>query len=1208
VTSPFPPGLMLVHGNHPEDLRDLLVEWMKRYPPAPLENEIILAQSNGIAQWLKLALAADPHPGPGDEAHREGGLGIAAALEISLPARFLWRVYRAVLGPDAVPETSAFDKSRLVWRLMRLLPEAMARPEYAPLRRFLSRDTDLRKRFQLAERLADLFDQYQVYRADWLAAWAVGQDVLIDARGFRSPLPEEQVWQATLWRALLADVTAEPERPGTGAELVSGARIEAGRAAVHAAFLRRVSDWPEGESPPGLPRRVMVFGISSLPRQSLEVLAALARWTQVLMCIHNPCEHYWADIVADKDLLRAERSRQQRRAGMPADLPEESMHLHAHPLLAAWGKQGRDFIGLLDEHDDGAARAAYQGYFNAIGQRIDLFGEPREADSLLAQLQDDIRDLRPLGETRAHWPALDPRRDHSIRFHIAHSPQREVEILHDQLLAAFNADSTLTPRDIIVMVPDIECYAPHIQAVFGLLDREDPRYIPYSVADRGRRATDPLVQALESLLALPRSRLAVSNLLDLLDVPALRRRFGILEEDLPRLHRWIRGANIRWGLHAEQRAGLDLPTQSDPQAQHTWRFGLRRMLLGYAVGAEADAWRGVEPFDEIGGLDAALVGPLVQLVERLDATWRMLREPVTVAEWCTRLRALLSDFFIADAAADSYTLLQLETALQDWQEACDEAALIEQLPLSVVGEAWLASLDEDGLSQRFFGGAVTFATLMPMRAIPFRQVCLLGMNDGDYPRTRVPMDFDLMGRDYRPGDRSRREDDRYLFLEAMLSARERLHISWVGRSITDNSLRAPSVLVGQLRDHLAAGWRLEGDAGPADQAAKAFLNALTIEHRLQPFSPDYFPREPDTSPRFTYAHEWRDEPAAAQLGSAMDAESLLPPPAREEPLSIRDLSDFLKAPVKTFFRQRLGVFFESEDPASEDQEPFSLDGLGSWQLRDELIRAQVEALEQGEPIDLARGHRLARIRRRGDLAPGLFGEIVAEELQGPMDKLFEGYQEALGRWPHRMEDEQEIRFRADIAAQVPELTDWLGGIGTDEDGLRGRVVLETSDLIKNNRYRGEVLIRHWVAHLAGHLAGHPGGEALTTLVISPIGKVELAPLPLDEAKGYLTDLLGAWHEGMRRPLPLAAKTGFDWLRGGNPFAARKTYEGAYMQTGEVQADPYLARAYPDFAALSASGEFGMLAERLLRPLFDAMHVANGTPARSNRPRADEAIS
>ncbi|WP_233490284.1 exodeoxyribonuclease V subunit gamma [Thiocapsa marina] len=1193
TTSALTPGLMLVHGNRPEDLRDLLVEWMARYPLAPLENEIVLVQSNGIAQWLKLALAADADPGSGACAAGERGLGIAAALEISLPARFLWRVYRAVLGADAVPEISPFDKSRLVWRLMRLLPELLAQPEYLPLRRFLQTDADLRKRFQLAERLADLYDQYQVYRADWLAAWGNGEDVLIEARGARVPLPEEQRWQSGLWRALRADVTAEAVKAG-GEGRAQWAGI--GRAGVHEAFLRRVSDFPEDVHPLGLPRRVMVFGISSLPRQSLEVLAGMARWSQVLMCVHNPCEHHWADIVADKDLLRAERSRQRRRGGMPRDLSEEDMHLHAQPLLAAWGKQGRDFIGLLDEHDDEAAREGYFARFKAIGQRIDLFDSSGEAGSLLAQLQDDIRDLRPLKETRTHWPEVPSSGDNSIRFHIAHSPQREVEILHDVLLAAFNTDATLTPRDIIVMVPDIDTYAPHIQAVFGLIDRDDPRYIPYSVADQGQRATEPLIAALEKLLELPRSRLAVSDVLDLLEAPALRRRFGVAEADLPRLHRWIRGANIRWGLHAEQRASLDLPTRPDAQAQHTWLFGLRRMLLGYAVGTADDdgAWQGIEPFEEIGGLDAVLLGPLVQLVDRLDATWRTLCEPATVADWCTRLRTLMADFFDAADNGEAFTLMQLDTALQGWQEACDEAALAEELPLSVVGDYWLSQLDDGGLSQRFFAGAVTFATLMPMRAIPFRHVCLLGMNDGDYPRTRIPMDFDLMGRDYRPGDRSRREDDRYLFLEALLSARDHLHISWVGRSITDNGVRPPSVLVAQLRDHLAAGWRLARDTAEPEDASsidpgQALLNALTLEHPLQPFSPDYFPQNPERAPFFTYAREWRPldaaQPRRPDAATQVPA-TALPPLTRDEPLALRDLVDLLKSPVKAFFRQRLGVLFESDDPTSEDQEPFTLEPLARWQLQDELIRIQAQALARGEPIVAARETRLERVRRRGDLAPGGFGEAVAADLVAPMDDLFVRYQTALDRWPNPSEDEEEIRVQADLSEPVPELADWIGGIRTDAEGLRGRVLIEASDLVKNGHYRGEKLIRHWVAHLALHLAGGP----LTTLVLSKVRDVELKPLPVEHAKAHLTALLAAWQEGMCRPLPLAAKTALEWLKAGDASKARTTYEGGYMNTGEVATDPYLARAYPDFDALCASGEFTRLAERLLRPLYTAMHA------------------
>ncbi|MGA3246712.1 MAG: exodeoxyribonuclease V subunit gamma [Paraburkholderia sp.] len=1212
--SSIPAGLMLVHGNQPERLRDLMVQWIRQHPLGPLEKEVILVQSNGIAQWLKLALAADPE---------DGGCGIAAALDMSLPASFLWQVYRAVLGDNAVPAISPFDKSRLVWRLTRLLPELLELPGYAPLKRFMAHDGDQRKRFQLAQRVADLFDQYQVYRADWLAAWAAGEDVQIDARNNRTPLPDEYRWQAALWRALLEDVEA---RAPEGVDMST-----AGRAAVHDAFMQRAAELPEDARPPGLPRRVIIFGISSLPRQAVEVLAALSRWTQVLMCVHNPCAHYWADIVADQDLLRAQRSRQQRRHGAPATMDDAQLHLHAQPLLAAWGKQGRDFIGLLDEYDSAEARERYTAQFTGIGQRIDLF-ESDDALTMLQQLQDDIRDLRPLRETREQWPEVDTSADHSIRFHVAHSPQREVEILYDQLLAAFAADPTLRPRDVIVMVPDIEVYTPHIQAVFGLLDTEDPRHIPFSVADRGQRDFDPLIGALETLLALPQSRLTVSDVLDLLEVPALRARFGISTDDLPKLRSWISGANIRWGLHAEQRASLGLPQAGGESAPNSWAFGLRRMLLGYAAGDKGGAWHDIEPYSEIGGLDAALLGPLTRLVDALDDTWQTLRQPATVEVWCERLRLLKTTFFAADDSEDAYTLERLDAALEAWRDACDEAVLTGELPLSIVGDYWLSQFEGGGLTQRFFAGAVTFATLMPMRAIPFRIVCLLGMNDGDYPRNRMPLDFDLMRRDYRPGDRSRREDDRYLFLEALLSAREHLHVSWVGRSVNDNTPRPASVLVGQLRDHLKAGWRLEG---ATDDEPDALLDALTVDHRLQPFSADYFPARPGASKLFTYAREWNQPASSAQFGANVDMlessnDAELQPLERDEPLSVRELAEFLKDPVKSFFRQRLRVAFETEGASSENHEPFEVDQLEAWQLQNELIRAQAAALERGdEDLLPAALSRLERMHRSGDLAAGGFGEVIAADLMEPMADLFERFRAELQRWPERLDEQYELRVEAGTGTGALSIEDWIGELRAGPDDSRGRVFLDPGTLIKDRKYRGDRLIAYWVAHLAAQLAA----GAVTTVIVSKVGSVEFAPLAMAEARAHLLTLLRAWDEGTRRPLPLAVKTAFAWLRkrpGALDFvraqdfageagesaeiaaalaeardAARLTYDGAGRQQGERETNAYLYRAYPDFGALAATGEFERLAVALLLPLHRAI-PASSSKSKSTTTNAGDA--
>jgi len=1184
--SNLPAGLMLIHGNKAESLRSLLVSWMKNHPLSPLETEVVLVQSNGIGQWLRLALAANNN---NDNNDNNNGVGIAAALGLSLPSSFFWRVYRAVLGAENVPEISPFDKARLIWRLMRLLPDVLHEDIYAPLQQFLREDADMRKRYQLAERLADLFDQYQVYRADWLEAWAAGRDVLLDLHGNASPLAAEQAWQPALWRRLLIDVRQKhAEEP---VDLAQNSMADAGRAAVHAAFIAKAELLKDQPRPAGLPRRVLVFGISSLSSQSLEVLARLAQWSQVLMCVQNPCEHYWADIVSGQELLRQREARQARKPGQPTLLSEESMHLHAHPLLAAWGKQGRDFIALLDEHDSASERSQYQTLLQHIGRRIDLF-EPTGEQYLLQHIQGDILQLRAMAEICAAPRLIDPATDLSVRFHIAHSRQREIEILHDQLLAAFAADSSLRPRDVIVMLPDVDAYIPHIQAVFGLLDSNDKRYIPYSMADQGQRHFDPLPHAIERLLSLPQSRVGVSDVLDLLEVPALRKRFGLLEEDLPLLHRWVRGANIRWGLQGNHRASLKLPAGIEA-AQNTWLFGLRRMLLGYATGQTGGAWQDIEPYDEIAGLDAARLGPLVELLNTLEHLWQELRTPATVTLWCERLRRLKTNFFDAESTTDAYTLAQLDQSLESWLEACDDAQLTAELPLSVVAEYWLASLDAGSLNQRFFAGSVTFATLMPMRAIPFRHVCLLGMNDGDYPRTRKPLDFDLMGRNYRPGDRSRREDDRYLFLEAMLAARDRLYISWVGRSITDNSERPPSVLVGQLRDHLAQGWQASD--------GKPLLSALTVSHPLQAFSTAYF-SDQSTQNRtlFTYAHEWQ---RTNNSSSAPVTQDSLPPLHREEPLTLRDLIDFMKDPVKAFFKQRLHVVFEANDPASEDVEPFVLDGLQRWQLQNELIQVQVEALSRNEDRLAAQTAAVAAINRRGELAAGAFGDFTMQEMLAPMDELFTAYSKALARWPEPVASEIAFNFTMQHENNHLEVADWLGGIRFNSQAENaadkyGCVVLEASNLVNSsNQYRGDKVIRHWVRHLACQIALGP----MVTEIISKKGQVNLPAYCAEDAIKHFKEIISAWYDGMRCPLPLAIKSAFAWLRAlpnetgvilldverGND-AARKVYEPSTQSQGELGENPYLRRAWPRFDCLIESGEFARLSERLLRPIHNAI--------------------
>jgi exodeoxyribonuclease V gamma subunit len=1120
MTTSITPGLLILHGNQLELLRETVFEWLRNHPLDPLEPEIILVQSNGVAEWLKIALAEQT--------------GICAATRVALPARFLWDAYRGMLGREQVPPISAFDKSPLTWRLMRLLPTLLAGDTFAPLRHFLG-DGDPERRLQLAERLADLYDQYQVYRADWLDDWAAGRDQLRSARGEATALAPDQRWQAALWRAVI-DSVPQHER-------------ELGRASVHQAFVRAVES---GAQPLGrLPRRIVLFGVSALPYQTLQALATLARFTQVVLAVPNPCRYYWGDIIEGRDLLRAAHRRQSLRKGVDLGaIPLEELHAHSNPLLAGWGRQGRDYIRMLDEFDEAAASAG-----RGDKLRVDLFSDG-EGDTLLGQLQAAVRDLLPLSE---HPQLPPPADDRSIEFHIAHSVQREVEVLHDQLLAMFAAEAGLRPRDVVVMVPDIDVFTAAIHAVFGQHRRNDPRHIPFEIGDVNDRSVNPLLVALEWLLRLPQQRCRQSEVRDLLDVPALASRFGLGVDDLPTLGRWIEGAGVRWGLDREHRAGLGLAPAGE---QNAWIFGIRRMLLGYASGNGA-SFDGIEPYGEVGGLDAALAGSLAQLIEAL-LHWRaQLAVARTPSEWAEQARLLLAAFFDAGEEGDRLMLNQLNDTLNKWLETCEGAGFNEAVPLAVLREAWLGALDEPSLEHQFVSGGVTFCTLMPMRAVPFRVVCLLGMNDGDFPRRASRADFDLLALPgmARPGDRSRRDDDRYLMLEAVLAARDKLYVSWVGRNVRDNSEQPPSVLVSQLCDYLRAGWQLD-------------LAERTTEHALQPFSRRYFEQDG----LLTFAAEWRAAHATASAGALAPA-SELPPYELEEGfrLKLSMLAAFLRQPVKHFFRQRLGVIFGDANMVGEDEEPFALDGLERYQLEDAMLDDS-GAQEPLEQVRTSLAARAERLQREGLLPIGLIGQRKRDELVEDLVPVRTAWLTLCTQYPRLA---PKLALDLDLAGL--RLEDWIDQLRAGEGGTAWLMQMSSKVLEKGGAVRGDKLIPMWLRQLAAAAQGH----AVTGFLAARDAIVIMSPLDQRGAAETLGDIVRIWRDGMNRPLPAACKTALALVGGNDP---RPVYDGGFEMSGEVD-DLCLARLWPEYENLRGEPDHEDVSRALYQPLADWLATA-----------------
>ncbi|MDD2925753.1 exodeoxyribonuclease V subunit gamma, partial [Rhodoferax sp.] len=816
-----------------------------------------------------------------------------------------------------------------------------------------------------------------------------------------------------------------------------------------------------------------------------------------------------------------------------------------HPLLASWGKQGRDYLHLLDGFDQ-------PEHYRAHWSRVDLFVDPAAdgaAASQLAQLQSAILNLEP--------PPPEPLAqsdDGSICLVSAHSAQRELEVLHDRLLAWLEADPSLQPREVMVMVPDMPAFAPHIHAVFGRFTPGQPRYIPFSVADTTARQS-PLVQALEQLLNLPSSRLSLADWLGLFEVAAVRARFGLDEAGVLQLQTWLSAAGVRWGLDADHRQAWGLPAGASGLAQNTWAFGLRRLLLGYAVGAgSAELWCDTLAQPALSGLDAPLAAGLLDWLDAIEQTLPTLQAEQTPAQWGQTLQALVARFFAADDEADERAIGHLLAPLEVWLQACADAQLTNPLPLEVVREHWLAQLSESGLQQRFFGGGVQFGTLMPMRSIPFKVIALLGMNDGAYPRVQSARDFDLMAGSWRAGDRSRREDDRYLFLEALLSARQTLYVSWQGHSASDNSPRPPSVLVAQLLDYLNSCW------SPARQAQA---------QPLQPFSSVYF----EAGSGFdTFDADWEQIRPLARMEPAQIAiETIAPQALAEAPrsLTLADLERLLRQPVEVFFRHRLQVEFDQPDELEQEDEPFALNALQAFQAGQALLQAAGDA------------QALARLQGAGALPLAGFGQRTAAHL---LDQAQTVLQAQEPWWQHYPEP---------LAAQPVDLV-LDGGLtlsGTLTD-LRGQTMgsrspclqlaARTGAVLQGQKgaaaARGHVLVGLWVRHLAACASG----LVVTSVQLGVDGQVLLRPLSADAALAVLNRLARAYAQAWAAVLPVACKTAWAYLlteqhnqqllAAGKPGKdaweeARKVFD-AGPRGGEWQTSVYLQRAFASDAALA----------------------------------------
>lgn len=1008
-----------------------------------LEPDVVIVPSAGVARWLKYRLA-----------DRQG---VCANVDFPYPAQFIWQLFGRLL-PD-VPTTSPFDRDIMAWRLYGLLGALGPGEDCQPLHRYLAR-SDTRGRMELARRIAGLFDQYLVYRPDWLQAWAQGQPI--------ASAGTDGAWQAALWRALL-EVSQAP-----------------GAAHPKEAFFATLASLDLVQSAELLPGRISLFAIPLLPPLYLEVFVRLARSMHVDWYVLNPCTEFWADIVAERELARL------ALVGGGAAAYRDV----GHPLLASWGKQARDNLALIT--------ALAEDHVSDH----EIYAEPA-GDHLLARLQRSILSLRDF------TPAAIAAGDRSLQIHSCHSLVRQLEVLHDQLLALFDALPDLQPSDVLVMTPDVDAAAPLVEAVFGAQPPE--RFLPYAVTGRSRPDDTPLLRAFDTLLTLPASRFEAAAVLDLLRIAAVARRFGLDDNDLVQVRDWMHEAGVRWGRDEQQRAELGLPAES----RHTWAQGLSRLILGYALpGDGMELHAGLLPIDNVEGGQALPVGRLARFVSQLDALAADLRCARPMARWGVVLHGLIDAFFEPDES-ELPQIERLRSAIGRLADSAEQAALREHVPVDVLrdllGEA-LADSAPGGVPT----GAITFCGIGPLRALPYRVVCAIGLDDAAFPRNPSALEFDLMARRPRLGDRARRDDDRGNFLDALMAAGDVFYLSYIGRNQRDNAPLPPSVLVSELLDYL-------GRCLPGGR--EAVWQRLVTEHPLQPFSRRYFDGE-----LFSYATEHLYAAQAADPAQRIAAAPLIdsPLPAAGDEWRRPDLDTlirFFRHPVRFLLRERLRIELARAEEELSATEPFLLDGPAAWALDDRLLKMRLAGLDEQQRVAVA----LA-----GDELPhGEMGRVLLQARLGEVDRfaaLVESLRPAAGLDPRSFE------FELDGFIVSGTLS------GLHAGGLFGYRLATCN--------AGDILTA-WLRHLVlNHLDWLDVGRETQWLSRDVLTELP----PVTDAGGHLAALLELYRQGLQQPLPFFGRSALALVLEDSDAKARTAWCGHERWPGE-NADPWHRLAY-----------------------------------------------
>lgn len=1016
------PGIKLYTGNKLEDLLQELFKILSTPLSSSLKTETIIVQSKGMERWICMQTAIH--------------FGIQANTEFPFPNSVINNIFNKLLGHST--DKSLFRPDLLTWRIMDILPGLINNPLFFNIKNYLSIEpsdnpeeladyTDL-KLYQLSSLIADTFDQYLFYRPELIFSWE---------KNNLKNTPESEYWQAVLWQNINSEEIRKDYRH---------------RAELRSELLEKLYNSPPLLS--ALPERISVFGISVLPPFHMEIFNALAGHIDIYFFLMNPCREFWSYISSEK-VISSEKNRE-------GELFENLYFERGNKLLSSLGLMGREFFSFF-----------YDLGFDDLPGFIkhDLFSSGNN-NTILNIIQSDILNLI---DRKKYGKCEITEIDNSIQIHSCHSPIREVEVLYDQIINILDNDKSVNQEDILVMIPDIDTYVPYIESVFSSTGSN----IVYNISDRKVLLESIIINTFFHILNIGELRFSVNSVLKLLEVNAVTDKFGFSADDISLIKNWIIKLNIRWGFNENSKTEIGLP----PVKENTWQDGINRLLLGYSMKTEK-LFDNILPFSEIELSKSDLLNNFIKFIYILSDISKSIGKSDTLSGWSEKFLQIIEVIFKSDKNYENEINLLSDTVLS-LKETEYITGFNKKIFLNTAVQFLKSKLNTKSVSFSFLSGGITFCAMLPMRSIPFKVICLLGMNNNSFPGKNVKINFDLISIYPKAGDRSRRNDDRYLFLETILSARKILYLSYTGQNANDNTELQPSVLLSELSDTITESFKFKD----TDDIAKL----ITTRHKLQAFNKEYFSRG---SRYFSYSKENYNaciNSLKRKNNNSILLSHNLPAEDNMSVIELDSLCNFFNNPCKYLLNNRFNIYLEKPDKYFSDKEDFILSELDKYLLSEELIGLALSGEELKNYYSI--------VKSKSILPPGYTGKIIYSDILNEV-----------------------LTFVKDISKYSENQY-----VNTIDLNINGTKLIGNTNLEKNFKFqflyrytktKFRDRIKLWIYHLASCTyldnINHPDKKLFKSLFFSKNNKIELKYL--DNSYEMLEAILKYYNSGLLNTL------------------------------------------------------------------------------------------